>query len=191
MLQPVSSSADSETPVELLSGERLVLVKLILAEVEKLPGTADQKALRLAFVEHRFAFELVAWRIRRNTFRKVFVGITLGTAALGATSSGLVAASRNSKSTAVELILVMIGVAVAVSSAVNSFLNPGQLTSAYKNDEFELRRLGWEYLGRLEDENADRVLAFNEFREAASKVLERQHGGWSGAAPPTPPTGAA
>lgn len=159
--------------------ERQVLVELIRSEVERLPGTDEQRSLRRAFITYRYAAELDAWKSRRGHFRLIFVLITVGTAALGVINSGLVTASSGKRSTLTDVVLVTIGVLVAVLAAVNSFLNPGQAAAEYRSDEFELRKLGWEYLGELEA-GAEAVTAYAHFREQTSKVLARPHTNWFG-----------
>jgi hypothetical protein len=170
---------------ERLAGERRVLVDLVLAEAERLDGTDEQRKLRRAFITYRYAAELDAWKYRRNRFRLIFFVVTVGTAALGVINSGLVTASAGKRSTITDVILVTIGVLVAVFAAVNSFLNPGQAAAEYRNDEFELRRLGWEYLSNLESGHEPRA-AYVEFKRAATEVLDRPHVNWIGrtVAPP-------
>jgi hypothetical protein len=168
------SQSSLERAVNGQKGERSDLVERIWREVDTLPG--EHHDLRMTFVEARYAREMRHWQSQCVRYRDLYLLVTLGTAALGVISSGLVTATGGSSSTAASVVLVMIGVFVAVFAAVNHFLDPKQVAAEYKADEFELRRLGWVYLRQLE-QGVEAEAAYADFRSATDSILKTQHGG--------------
>ena len=149
---------------------------LIWQNISRLPGDENQKAIRRAFVSERYAGELKAWSRRRDLYRNIFAAITLGTAALGVVSSGLVAATVHGRSDATDVVLILIGVFVAIFAATNQFLSPREVAAEYKRDEFALRILGWRYLQRLE-QGDDPMVAYASFQRDVTSVLDTEHMG--------------
>jgi hypothetical protein len=159
-----------------LEGERLQLVELILKHAESLGDEDGGLALRQAFIEYRYACELGEWRKRRNNFRFAFYAASIGTATLGVLSSGLVAATTSSaRSTSITITLIVIGVLVALLTAVNQLMNPRSVAAEYKCDEFALRMRGWQYLRELEEGTVSAKEAYATFQREASGILEKEH----------------
>lgn len=161
---------------QLLEGERLKLVALILEHAERLGDDDGGWGLRKAFIECRYASELEDWRKRRNKFRFAFYTASIGTATLGVVSSGLVAATKNdARSTSIDIALIVIGVLIALLTAINQLVSPRSVAAEYKTDEFALRMRGWQYLRELEEKTVTAMEAYATFQRDASAILEKEH----------------
>jgi uncharacterized membrane protein YuzA (DUF378 family) len=153
--------------------ERGTLVRLIRERVAQLDGDDATHRLREAFIS-RYEAELENWKGRRGLFHTMFLVVTVGTGALGVVSAGLAAAAHGSRSTAVTITLIAVGVIVAVLAAIAQVFSPQRRYLEYKRDEATLRRLGWQFLGELEDRETA-ATAYAKFRAAANKTLETEH----------------
>jgi hypothetical protein len=153
--------------------ERGTLVRLIRERVAHLDGDEATSRLREAFIS-RYEAELENWKGRRGLFHTMFLAVTVGTGALGVISAGLAAAARESRSTAITVALIAVGVTVAVLAAVAQVFSPQRRYLEYKRDEATLRRLGWQFLGELEDGEVA-AAAYAKFRAAANKTLNTEH----------------
>lgn len=149
-------------------------MELILDQASQLPGDESRAQLRQAFVRDRYGTELRTWRDERVKHFSRFLLIALATAGLGVASSGVAAATSRGSLDAASIALIIMGVLVALMTALNQALAPRERYYEYKHDEFTLRKLGWRYLRELE-EGADPRSAYTTFQAAASDILDTEH----------------
>ena len=153
--------------------ERSELSEHIFNSVAALPKGDGEQPLREIFLR-RYTAEMYNWQRRRDWYRRRAIGIDTGVAILGIASSSIAAGKSSSHSTTSTIALVVIGLLVAVFTAINHFTDLRGTAARYRRDELRLRNIGWWYLRQLE-EGTDAVEAYSNFQRKASDVLEREH----------------
>jgi hypothetical protein len=153
--------------------ERAELIERLRACIAALPADAATRDLREVFLR-RYVSELFVWRSRRDRFRRAAMGISICVGALGAVSSGIAGIQGQSRSPAATTALVVIGVLIAVFTAVSQGADMRATAGLYRRDELHLRRIGWQYLRQLE-EGAAPETAYASFQQAVSEALDRDH----------------
>ena len=153
--------------------ERAELVERVRACIAALPADAATRDLREVFLR-RYVSEIYVWRSRRDRFRRAAMGISICVGALGAVSSGIAGIQGESRSPAATTALVVIGVLIAVITAISQGADMRATAGLYRRDELQLRRLGWQYLRQIEEGTAPDV-AYASFQQAVSEALDRDH----------------
>lgn len=153
--------------------ERAELIERLRACIAALPAEPATRELREVFLR-RYVSEIYVWRSRRDRFRRAAMGISICVGALGAVSSGIAGIAGESRSPAATTALVVIGVLIAVFTAVSQGADMRATAGLYRRDELHLRRLGWQYLRQLEEGTAPDA-AYATFQQAVSEALDRDH----------------
>jgi hypothetical protein len=153
--------------------ERAELIERLRACVAALPADAATRDLREVFLR-RYVSEIYVWRSRRDRFRRAAMAISVCVGALGAVSSGIAGVQGDSRSPAATTALVVIGVLIAVFTAISQGADMRATAGLYRRDELQLRRLGWQYLRQIEEGTAPDV-AYASFQQAVSEALDRDH----------------
>jgi hypothetical protein len=153
--------------------ERGELVERIRACIAALPADADKRELREVFLR-RYVSEIYVWKSRRDRFRRGAMAISVCVGALGAVSSGIAGIQGESRSPAATTALVVIGVLIAVFTAISQGADMPATAGLYRRDELVLRRLGWQYLRQIEEGTAPDI-AYASFQQGVSEALDRDH----------------
>src|ERR1700722_19785023 len=153
--------------------ERAELIERLRACIAALPADAATRDLREVFLR-RYVSEIYVWRSRRDRFRRAAMGISFCVGALGAVSSGIAGIQGEARSPAATTALVVIGVLIAVFTAISQGADMRATAGLYRRDELHLRRLGWQYLRQIEEGTAPDI-AYASLQQAVSEALDRDH----------------
>lgn len=111
--------------------------------------------------------ELLAWNIswfhtRANIHRNLYFGIRISIIVISVSLPALVSEAADAPNSAMELVISIASVLVALLAALESFLQPGETWKQFRTTEFELERIRHECLARAlkaKDEAASRKLS--------------------------------
>ena len=152
--------------------ERAELIERVRACIAALPADAATRDLREVFLR-RYVSEIHVWKKRRDRFRRAAMAVAVCVGALGAASSGIAGIQGESRSPAATTALVVIGVLIAVFTAISQGADmQGRASTA--GTRFSCAVSAGSTCGRSR-KAPPRTSPMPGFQQAVSEALDRDH----------------